>query len=142
MQPAGLKGAALLIADIDHLKHINDTHGHLLGDKVLRVIAQVLRSNIKGRDVAARLGGEEFAILLPATSAEDAATLARQMCASVAQGRIRRGQGQEPIGQVTLSVGVAGAIPGDTLETLMERADRAMYSAKRAGRNRVELAPL
>jgi diguanylate cyclase len=139
-EPAGLEGAALLIADIDHFKAINDTHGHLLGDKVLRAIAQVLRSNIKGRDVAARLGGEEFAILLPGTSAAGAAALAKQICASVARGRIHHGDVRGPIGQVTLSVGVAVASKSETLEGLMERADRAMYAAKRAGRNRVETA--
>jgi diguanylate cyclase len=136
----GLLGSALLLADIDHFKVVNDTYGHLLGDKVIRAVAHVLRSSIKGRDVAARLGGEEFAILLPQTSLAGAAAVAEQIRGTVAQGRITRPDGNESIGQVTLSVGVAIARPGDTLEALLERADAAMYAAKRAGRNQVSVA--
>src|SRR5579871_4967897 len=139
-EPPGLLGSALLLADIDHFKVVNDTYGHVLGDKVIRAVAHVLRSNIKGRDVAARLGGEEFAILLPQTSLNGAAAVAEQIRGTVAQGRICRPDGNEPIGQVTLSVGVAVARPGDTMEALLERADAAMYDAKRAGRNRVSVA--
>jgi diguanylate cyclase len=136
----GLLGSALLLADIDHFKVVNDTYGHVLGDKVIRAVAHVLRSSIKGRDVAARLGGEEFAVLLPQTSLTGAAAVAEQIRGTVAQGRICRPDGNESIGQVTLSVGVAIAKPGDTLEALLERADAAMYAAKRAGRNRISLA--
>jgi diguanylate cyclase len=136
----GLSGSALLLADIDHFKVVNDTYGHVLGDKVIRAVAHVLRSSIKGRDVAARLGGEEFAVLLPQTSLSGAAAVAEQIRGTVAQGRICRPDGNESIGQVTLSVGVAIAKADDTLEALLERADAAMYTAKRAGRNRVSLA--
>src|ERR1700761_2571913 len=139
-EPPGLLGTALLLADIDHFKVVNDTYGHVLGDKVIRAVAHVLRSSIKGRDVAARLGGEEFAILLPQTSLPGAAAVAEQIRGTVAQGRICRPDGNESIGQVTLSVGVAIAKAGDTLEALLERADLAMYTAKRAGRNRISLA--
>ncbi len=139
-EPPGLMGLALLLADIDHFKVVNDTYGHVLGDKVIRAVAHVLRSNIKGRDVAARLGGEEFAVLLPQTTLTGAAAVAEQIRGTVAQGRICRPDGNESIGQVTLSVGVAVAQPGDTLEALLERADAAMYTAKRAGRNRVSVA--
>ena len=138
--PPGLLGSALLLADIDHFKVVNDTYGHVLGDKVIRAVAHVLRSSIKGRDVAARLGGEEFAVLLPQTSITGAAAVAEQIRCTVAQGRICRPDGNESIGQVTLAVGVAVAKPGDTLESLLERADAAMYTAKRAGRNRISLA--
>jgi diguanylate cyclase len=138
-EPPGLLGTALLLADIDHFKVVNDTYGHVLGDKVIRAVAHVLRSSIKGRDVAARLGGEEFAVLLPQTSLSGAAAVAEQIRGTVAQGRICRPDGNESIGQVTLSLGVAIAKSGDTLEALLERADAAMYTAKRAGRNRVSL---
>ncbi len=97
-------------------------------------------ASIKGRDVAARLGGEEFAILLPQTSLTGATAVAEQIRGTVAQGRIHRPDDNSSIGQVTLSVGVAIAKPGDTLEALLERADAAMYTAKRAGRNRVSVA--
>jgi diguanylate cyclase len=133
------KDTSLLMLDIDQFKKVNDTHGHVLGDKVLRAIAHVLSSNVKGRDVAARIGGDEFAVLLPGTGREGAATLAGQICSAVAQGRITRVDGGT-MGQVTLSIGVAVAEEGESLEWLMERADTALYRAKRAGRNRVELA--
>ena len=139
-EPPGLLGTALLLADIDHFKLVNDTYGHVLGDKVIRAVAHVLRSSIKGRDVAARLGGEEFAVLLPQTSLSGATAVAEQIRGTVAQGRIHRPEGGDSIGQVTLSVGVAIAKAGDTLEALLERADAAMYTAKRAGRNRISVA--
>jgi diguanylate cyclase len=130
-------GTALLLADVDHFKRVNDTHGHLLGDKVLRTIAQMMRANIKGRDVAARIGGEEFAILLPNTTLQGALALAEHLRLAVANGRIQKGQGPEVVGSITLSIGVAVALPGATFEALMERADAALYRAKREGRNRV-----
>jgi len=137
---SGLAGSALLLADIDDFKSINDTFGHVLGDKVIRSVAHVLQTSIKGRDVAARFGGDEFAVLLPQTTLAGAATLAEQIRESVARGRIHRADGRESIGEVTLSVGVAVADQGEGMEGLIERADAAMYVAKRSGRNRVSLA--
>jgi diguanylate cyclase len=133
-------GTAVMMVDIDRFKAVNDEHGHLLGDKVLRAVAHVLGTNIKGRDVAARLGGEEFAVLLPDTSQSGATSLGRQICSLVAHGRIKRSDGQGTIGQVTVSIGVAVAQENEPLEKLLERADEALYRAKRAGRNRVEVA--
>ncbi len=140
LQRGNLENIALLMIDIDHFKAVNDTHGHVLGDKVLRAVAHVLKSNIKGRDVAARVGGEEFAVLLPDTSAAGAVSLGKQICALVSHGRIKRAAGDGTIGQVTLSIGVAVARSGESLESLMERADAALYGAKRAGRARVNVA--
>lgn len=140
LQRGNLDHLALMMIDIDHFKNVNDTHGHVLGDKVLRAVAHVLKSNIKGRDVAARVGGEEFAVLLPDTSVDGAVTLGKQISALVSHGRIKRATGEGTIGQVTLSIGVAVARSGETLESLMERADAALYSAKRAGRARVNVA--
>jgi diguanylate cyclase len=133
------KGAALVLADIDHFKQINDKHGHLLGDKILRAIGQTLQSNIKGRDIAARPGGDEFAILLQQTPLTGARALAEQIRAAVATGRIRRADSKEQPGSVTLSIGVATGGSEDTLESLLARADAALYAAKRAGRNRVSV---
>jgi diguanylate cyclase len=141
LRHGGLGGTSLLMVDIDHFKVVNDKHGHLLGDKVLHAVAHVLKSSIKGRDLAARLGGEEFVVLLPETPAAGAAALAKQICSLVAHGRIKRSAGQGQIGQVTLSIGVAVAEQDETLESLLERADAALYIAKRNGRNRVEVAP-
>jgi diguanylate cyclase len=135
--PGELDGAALLAADVDHFKRINDSHGHLVGDQVLRAVAQVLRGRTKGSDIAARLGGDEFAVLLPKTSAAGAMTLAEQIRTTLLEGRLRRVDVEEYVENITLSVGVAAARPGDRLEDLLHRADSALYVAKRAGRNRV-----
>lgn len=140
-QHGDLSGAALMMIDIDHFKVVNDLHGHLLGDKVLRAVAHALKSNTKGRDLVARMGGEEFVILLPETSLPGAAALGRQIRSLVANGRIKKSDGGT-IGQVTLSIGVAGARQNELLDKLLERADAALYTAKDKGRNRVELAPL
>lgn len=133
----GLAGCALVLADVDHFKQINDTFGHVLGDKVLRSIAGIFRDSIKGRDIAARIGGEEFALLLPQTTLEEARSLAEQIRATIARGRICRDQTRESIGSITVSLGVATGALGDSLEMLMFRADQALYAAKRAGRNQV-----
>jgi diguanylate cyclase len=137
--PNGLTGA-LLMADIDHFKRINDEHGHLLGDKVLQTVAQVLRSCIKGRDVASRFGGEEFAVLLPDTSEQGALAVAEQIRRTVEQGRMRRSDRGKPIGGVTISIGIAIYRPSDDLEVWIGRADEALYRSKRQGRNRVSVA--
>lgn len=136
---ASFKGAALVLADIDHFKEINDRHGHLLGDKILRSIGQTLQSNIKGRDIAARPGGDEFCILLQQTPLAGARALAEQIRTAVAAGRIRRPDSKEQPGSATLSIGVAAGRGDDTLETLLARADAALYAAKRAGRNRISV---
>ena len=134
---SAFSGAALVLADIDHFKQINDRHGHLLGDKILKAIGQTLLSNIKGRDIAARPGGDEFVILLQQTPLAGARALAEQIRTAVAAGRIRRADSKEQPGSVTLSIGVALGTSDDTLESMLARADAALYAAKRAGRNRV-----
>jgi diguanylate cyclase len=137
---ANWAGTALLIADVDCFKEVNDAHGHLLGDKVLRAIAQTLQSSIKGRDIAARIGGDEFAVLLRELTPTAAAALAEQLRASIEAGRIRRSDGKQLPGTVTVSVGVALGRAGDSLEAVLARADGALYSAKRNGRNRIGTA--
>jgi diguanylate cyclase len=132
-----LQGAALLAVDIDHFKHINDSHGHLLGDQVLRAVAQVLRARIKGSDIAARLGGDEFVVLLPKTSVAGAVILAEQIRSTLLDGKLRRTDREQYVENITLSVGVAAANDGDRLDDLLHRADVALYGAKRSGRNRV-----
>ncbi|MFC4312081.1 GGDEF domain-containing protein [Steroidobacter flavus] len=134
-----MKGGVMLLADIDHFKTLNDTYGHLLGDKVLRAVAQVICESIKGRDIAARIGGEEFAIFLPDTTIEGAAILAKRICAATSSRTIRRSGTEQSIDRVTISIGVAASTDSDKLESLLDRADKAMYSGKQAGRNRVAL---
>jgi diguanylate cyclase len=139
---AGLasQGPSLLIADIDHFKHVNDRYGHLFGDKVIRAVAQILKENVKGRDTAARYGGEEFIVLLPNTPIDGAQALAEQIRATVQNCRIRRLDNHECIEAVTLSFGVASHLAGETADQLLTRADRALYTSKQQGRNRVTVA--
>jgi diguanylate cyclase len=133
----GLKGAVILLFDIDHFKQVNDTYGHLLGDRVLCAVAHVLQANIKGRDLVSRFGGEEFAVLLVRADTSGALALANQIRIAVSQGRIRTGKESGHAGAVTVSVGMAVAGGGESLESVLARADTALYEAKRSGRNRV-----
>ncbi len=135
-----LSGAALLVADLDHFKRINDVHGHLLGDRVLQAIARTFQQNVKSSGILARLGGEEFAILLPNTSLGDARALAESLRFAVSMCKIHGRDGRTFVGMVTISLGVAAASAGESLEQLIHRADAAMYQAKGAGRNRVLIA--
>ena len=136
-----LAGCCLAMFDIDHFKRVNDTHGHLLGDKVIRATAQVLKAAVKGRDIVARWGGEEFLVLLPETPLAGAKSLVEGIRATVERGRIRRLDNNEYIDTVTISVGLAAHLAGETLEQLVGRADAALYAAKHGGRNRVCVAP-
>lgn len=129
----------LLVADLDHFKRINDTYGHGFGDQVLKAVGQLLRSITPESALAARVGGEEFAVLLPDTSMDGAQALAERLRATVAANQIRRKGQQGAAEHVTLSLGVTAWRPGDSPQTFFERADRALYSAKAGGRDRVAL---
>ena len=129
---------ALLIVDIDHFKLVNDRLGHLVGDDYLRAVGRLLGQAVRvGEDVAARYGGEEFAVLLINSSLDEAVQSADRMRESVAALKLHNPG--SPLGVVTISVGVAVALPGQPLtrEALIERADQALYRAKNSGRNRV-----
>lgn len=136
----GSQSPSLIIADIDHFKRVNDNYGHLFGDKVLRTVAQILKENVKGRDTAARFGGEEFAILLPSTPLEGALSLAEQIRATISRCYIRRPHSPETISSITISLGVARHRAGESPTAFLSRADSALYAAKSGGRNRVTLA--
>ncbi|HEV7455671.1 MAG TPA: diguanylate cyclase [Roseococcus sp.] len=128
----------LLMFDIDHFKSVNDTHGHPAGDAVLRGVADTLREWARPHDRLARVGGEEFAAILPTTSRETAAGLADSLRRAVAgEGFIVGAEGQQL--SVTISLGVAQLQPPETGEVLLGRADAALYDAKRQGRDRVVL---
>jgi diguanylate cyclase len=139
----GLRGYSVLIVDIDHFKVINDTYGHLLGDKVINAVAQVLKHCAEGRGQAARIGGEEFALLLAQTSAAGCVEIAERIRAGVERGRIRRADpasGEGDIGAVTVSVGAAACVADKDFAALLARADRALYHSKQSGRNRVTIS--
>lgn len=133
-------GISLIMLDIDHFKKINDTHGHLFGDKVIRGVAEVLKANVKGKDAIARLGGEEFGVLLPETSLAGAQALADKIRLMVEKGRIRRQDGKDEVGGITVSLGVAELNPDEDTAAFLNRADQALYFSKENGRNRVSLA--
>jgi two-component system cell cycle response regulator len=129
----------VVMADIDHFKRINDTHGHLAGDVVLREVAQRLSSSVRGYDVTGRFGGEEFLIVLPGCTIQDAVDKAESLRACINQEPVDTPEGPIP---VTLSLGVAvrdGAVKVDP-DSLLRAADAALYRAKSGGRDRVELA--
>ena len=130
----------LLLADVDHFKKFNDQHGHAMGDHVLRLVASILRSNVKGRDLVARYGGEEFALILPATQLADARLVAEQLRESVASRQIMLRQSGQSLGRVTMSFGVAALTPDEAVTAWIDRADDALYESKRGGRNRVSMA--
>jgi len=132
---------SLLLADLDHFKRINDSYGHGFGDQVLRAVGQLLATMAPAHGLAARVGGEEFAVLLPATPLAQAGHLAEQVRATVAANRIRRKGQQGASERVTLSLGAAAWRAGDSMQSLFERADRALYAAKAAGRDRVVVEP-
>ncbi len=126
---------SLAMCDIDHFKKFNDTFGHQTGDQVLRLVGAAIKAAVKGRDIAARYGGEEFAVILPNTNLQAATTVGNQIRAGVmAKELIKRSTG-ESLGRITMSVGIATLRENDTRDTLIERADMALYASKRNGRN-------
>ncbi|MCZ0734956.1 PleD family two-component system response regulator [Phreatobacter sp. AB_2022a] len=133
------KPLSVLILDIDHFKAVNDTHGHDVGDEVLREFAARIRKNVRGIDLTCRLGGEEFVVIMPDTDASVASIVAERIRARVAGEPFPIQKGARAI-DVTVSIGMAQCRPTDSgAEPLVKRADQALYQAKRSGRNRVVL---
>ncbi len=130
----------LLAVDVDYFKRINDTHGHVIGDKVLIKVARILGEQLDPEDLAARIGGDEFVVLLRGKALTAAAGLGERIRSAAQRSLIVHPDGTQFAGEVTLSIGAASGRAGDTLESLRHRADAALYSAKAAGRNRVSVA--
>ena len=125
----------LLMIDIDHFKKFNDTHGHQVGDKVLRLLAETLNENIKGQDTAARYGGEEFSNVLPRTGLKDAVVLADNIRKAISSKSVRDRRSGEDLGKITISIGVSLFAFGEPIGGFIKRADQALYHAKRSGRD-------
>ena len=140
---------AVMVADLDHFKAVNDRFGHAAGDAVLAEVSRRLKTNLRSSDLVARIGGEEFLVVLPGISPEDAETAAKRICAAVSTEGFQL-PGHEVSLRATISIGLAMASDlgqyssrspkEEQVPQLMEIADRALYRAKSGGRNRVDLA--
>lgn len=134
------KPLSVMLLDIDRFKSINDTYGHDTGDLALKVLADILKNSIRESDIACRFGGEEFIILLPETTAEDAEKLADRIRSKVENSSVPLSDGKEL--RYTVSIGVAQVdlSVDENIEPAIKRADEALYRAKEEGRNRVVLS--
>lgn len=131
------KPFSLIMVDIDHFKRINDTFGHLTGDSVLRALAVLFKKQLKGKDLPTRFGGEEFMLILPETSLKDAASVAENLRSLLASREWKQKASGKSMGKITISLGVAQFKAHDSIESLIKRADKALYFAKENGRNQV-----
>ena len=127
----------LLILDLDHFKKVNDTFGHLVGDKVIRYTAGLLKKHTAEHHHSARYGGEEMAVIMPNTELKTALEVAENIRQSLASSQLKQKNSDLSIGQITVSIGVATLGNNDDSESFIERADSALYSAKETGRNKV-----
>jgi diguanylate cyclase len=127
----------LLLCDIDHFKKFNDSWGHQTGDQVLRLVAACLSENVKGRDTAARYGGEEFAVLLRGTGLDAATRVANQIREQVETKKLVKKSTGDVLGTITISIGVARFEKGESVDSVVRRADACLYGAKHNGRNLV-----
>ncbi|MBL8628794.1 MAG: GGDEF domain-containing protein [Rhodospirillaceae bacterium] len=127
----------LFMTDIDKFKSFNDTHGHLVGDQVIKVVANILAKNVRDTDFVARYGGEEFAALFPNTRLKDAIAVAEKVRQAVRGKEIQNRRTGESLGQITISIGVAEYAIGESIDDFISRADSALYLAKQMGRDRV-----
>ena len=132
---------SLVLLDIDHFKAFNDNYGHQVGDQVLRLVARTLIDGVKGRDVASRYGGEEFAIILPETDLQSAVKVGDFLRKAVAGKEVVNRNTGDTLGRITLSGGVAQYVSGESVEDIIDRSDAALYTAKHNGRNQVAAAP-
>lgn len=133
------KPLALILCDLDHFKKVNDHHGHMVGDEVLSAVATVLTQQIRPTDLLARFGGEEFAMILPETSRDQAMIIAERVRTAIATTQIEFNNDEYLKINITLSIGVTTLMLGDDINNLLTRADHALYQAKENGRNRVEV---
>lgn len=133
---SGRPGAAVvMMLDIDHFKHVNDRFGHASGDEALRQVAHCVRKTLREQDIAGRLGGDEFSLVLPDTAAADAITLAARIVALLGER-----QTESTMARVSLSFGIVQMHPNETMDEALRRADQALYEAKRQGRSRAVVA--
>jgi diguanylate cyclase len=133
---------AVILCDIDFFKKFNDSYGHQIGDAVLRFISGILKKSVEPSQLVARIGGEEFAILVPNATVEEAFALAEHLRHKVEISHLKRKDTGETIGNITISLGVASYRLGEDWDSLYTRTDKALYESKETGRNKTTLAPL
>lgn len=134
--PKQTNDTTVLIIDIDLFKKLNDNYGHALGDKVIQRVAKEIQNNVPGRDIAARYGGEEFLVLLIDTTIDGATKVAENIRHNIAELQLIVRHSKEPLPPITVSIGIASCCENESWEVLFERADHALYHAKKTGRNR------
>jgi len=127
---------SIFLMDVDHFKKFNDKFGHQFGDQVLRLISRVLMDGVRGHDLVARYGGEELVGVLPGADLHLCTAIAERIRQTIANRKVTRRATGEVLSSLTVSVGIAQFVPGEALADLFARCDRALYAAKRAGRNR------
>jgi diguanylate cyclase len=127
---------SIFLLDIDHFKTFNDQFGHQFGDEVLQLISRILRDGVRARDLTARYGGEELAGVLPGADLRVCSAVAERIRQAIGRRQVTRRTSGQRLSSVTVSIGVAQFVPGETLASLFERCDRALYAAKHGGRNR------
>ena len=127
---------SIFLLDIDHFKSFNDEFGHQFGDEVLQLISRILRDGVRARDLTARYGGEELAGVLPGADLRVCSAVAERIRQAISKRQVTRRTSDKKLSSVTVSIGVAQFAPGETLASLFERCDRALYAAKHGGRNR------
>jgi diguanylate cyclase len=126
---------SLMLIDIDRFKKFNDQYGHLIGDEVLKFMANKIKEKVRGGDLQARFGGEEFAVILPQTPIEGARIVAEGIRNFFSTSSLKAKGTSKRLGEITVSIGVASFQPGESPETLVQRTDQMLYMAKKNGRN-------
>ncbi|MDP3331457.1 MAG: GGDEF domain-containing protein [Methylococcaceae bacterium] len=127
----------LSLLDIDHFKRVNDSYGHTVGDNVIKFVAALMKKHSEDHHHVARYGGEELAIIMPNTSEDKAIEISENIRSSMESSRLKRKDNNQPLHKITLSIGIAQLRAGDDSESLVVRADSALYQAKETGRNKV-----
>ncbi|MDF1582585.1 MAG: GGDEF domain-containing protein [Methyloprofundus sp.] len=127
----------ILMLDLDNFKHINDTYGHVVGDKVIRFAAGILKKYVALDHIVARYGGEEMVVIMPNTEISNALEVAEMIRSSLSKSELKQKDSGQSIGKVTISIGVTALQVGDSVESFVARADKALYAAKKGGRNKV-----